>query len=73
MSDNWVDMGDKLLTPKMKAELLSKINEINTEYKPDNEDLINYSSSTYNYATPIIFLLMIVLLGYWSFNNKAHN
>ena len=41
MSDNWVDMGDKLLTPERKAKLLSKINEINTEYKPDNEDLIN--------------------------------
>ncbi len=41
MSDNWVDMGQKLLTPDMKEKLLSKINEINTEYKPDNEDLIN--------------------------------
>ena len=41
MSDNWVDMGDKLLTPEMKAKLLSKINEINSTYKPDNEDLIN--------------------------------
>jgi uncharacterized protein YfkK (UPF0435 family) len=41
MSDNWVDMGDKLLTPDMKEKLLSKINEINTEYKPTNEDLIN--------------------------------
>ena len=26
MSDNWVDMGDKLLTPEMKAKLLEKIN-----------------------------------------------
>ena len=41
MSDNWVDMGDKLLTPEMKAKLLSKINEINSTYKPENEDLIN--------------------------------
>ena len=38
------------------------------------EDLINYSSHSYNYATPIIFILMIVILGYWSLNNKkAHN
>ena len=41
MSDNWVDMGDKLLTPDMKEKLLSKINEINSTYKPENEDLIN--------------------------------
>ena len=41
MSDNWVDMGQKLLTPDMKEKLLSKINEINSTYKPDNEDLIN--------------------------------
>ena len=41
MSDNWVDMGDKMLTPEMKAKLLSKINEINSTYKPENEDLIN--------------------------------
>ena len=39
------------------------------------EDLINYSSSNYNYATPIIFILMLIILGFWSFNNnnKAHN
>ncbi len=41
MSDNWVDMGDKLLTPDMREKLLSKINEINAEYKPQKEDLIN--------------------------------
>jgi len=41
MSDNWVDMGDKLLTPDMREKLLSKINEINAEYKPEKEDLIN--------------------------------
>ena len=31
------------------------------------EDLINFSSSAYNYATPIILVLMIILLGFWSF------
>jgi len=41
MSDNWVDMGEKLLTPDMREKLLSKINEINAEYKPEKEDLIN--------------------------------
>jgi len=41
MSDNWVDMGQKLLTPDMRAKLLNKINDINVEYKPVNEDLIN--------------------------------
>ena len=36
------------------------------------EDLINYSSQQYNYATPIILITMIVSLGIWSFqNNKA--
>ena len=36
------------------------------------EDLINYSSQQYNYATPIILIAMIVSLGIWSFqNNKA--
>jgi len=34
------------------------------------EDLINYSSSKYNYATPIIFILMILVLGYWSFRKE---
>ena len=35
MSDNWVDMGQKLLTPDMKAKLLNKINGIdkNVEVK----------------------------------------
>jgi len=38
------------------------------------EDLINYSSSNYNYATPIIFISMIIMLGFWSFqNNKVQN
>ena len=38
------------------------------------EDLINYSSSNYNYATPIIFILMVIILGFWSFqNNKVQN
>jgi len=38
------------------------------------EDLINYSSSNYNYATPIIFISMVIILGYWSFqNNKVQN
>ena len=36
------------------------------------EDLINYSSQQYNYATLIILIAMIVSLGIWSFqNNKA--
>ena len=34
------------------------------------EDLINYSVSDYNYATPIIFLIMIVSLALWSFKQK---
>ena len=34
------------------------------------EDLINYSSIEYNYATPIILIFMIILLGIWSFQNK---
>jgi len=33
MADNWIEIGDKLLTPEMKQELLKKIN--------GNEDLIN--------------------------------
>ena len=38
------------------------------------EDLVNYSSSNYNYATPIIFISMVIILGYWSFqNNKVQN
>ena len=34
------------------------------------EDLINYSSSEYNYATPIILILIIIIIGIWSFQNK---
>ena len=34
------------------------------------EDLINYSSSQYNYATPVILLFMIILLGIWSFQSR---
>ena len=34
------------------------------------EELITYSSSDFNYATPIIFLIMVVTLGYWSFKNN---
>ena len=34
------------------------------------EDLINYSSQQYNYATPIILISMIILLGIWSFQNN---
>jgi len=34
------------------------------------EDLINYSSSQYNYATPIILISVIILLGVWSFQNN---
>ena len=34
------------------------------------EDLINYSSGSYNYATPIIFISMVIILGFWSFQNK---
>ena len=34
------------------------------------EDLINYSSIEYNYATPVILIFMIILLGIWSFQNK---
>ena len=34
------------------------------------EDLINYSSEQYNYATPIILISMIILLGIWSFQNN---
>ena len=34
------------------------------------EELIAYSSSDFNYATPILFLMMIITLGYWSFKNN---
>ena len=36
------------------------------------EELLIYSSSEFNYATPIVFIIMIIVLGYWSFrDNKA--
>mgnify|MGYP001448792193 CR=1 FL=1 len=41
MSDKWVDMGQKLLTPDMKEKLLSKINDINEKAKVNSEDQIN--------------------------------
>ena len=34
------------------------------------EDLINYSAYQYNYATPIILIFMITVLGIWSFKNN---
>ena len=34
------------------------------------EDLINYSSSEYNYASPVIFYILVFALGIWSFKNK---
>jgi hypothetical protein len=34
------------------------------------EELIVYSSSDFNYATPIILIIMIMVLGYWSFRNN---
>ena len=36
------------------------------------EDLINYSSYQYNYATPIILISMIILLGIWSFQDNKN-
>ena len=36
------------------------------------EDLINYSSHQYNYATPIILISMIILLGIWSFQDNKN-
>ena len=41
MSDKWVDMGQKLLTPDMKAKLLNKINGIDNNVEVKNEDTIN--------------------------------
>ena len=41
MSDNWVDMGQKLLTPEMREKLLNKINGIDKNVEVNNEDLIN--------------------------------
>jgi len=34
------------------------------------EELIVYSSSDFNYATPVILIIMIMVLGYWSFRNN---
>jgi len=34
------------------------------------EDLINYSSSQYNYATFVILIFMVFIIGIWSFQNK---
>ena len=34
------------------------------------EDLINYSSIEYNYATFVILTFMIIVLGVWSFQSK---
>ena len=41
MSDNWVDMGQKLLTPEMREKLLNKINGIDKNVEVKNEDTIN--------------------------------
>ena len=39
------------------------------------EDLINYSDAQYNFATPIIMVVMIGCLGFWSFfiKNEVKN
>ena len=34
------------------------------------EELIQYSASDYNYATPIIAFIMIAVLAFWSFKNQ---
>lgn len=34
------------------------------------DELIEYSSVDYNYATPIIFIIMVITLGFWSFRDK---
>ena len=34
------------------------------------DELIEYSSVDYNYATPIIFIVMVITLGFWSFRDK---
>ena len=34
------------------------------------EDLINYSAKDYNYATPVIFIFMIISLLIWSLKQK---
>ena len=34
------------------------------------EELISYSSVEFNYATPIVLIVMIAVLGFWSFKNN---
>ena len=34
------------------------------------DELIEYSSVDYNYATPIIFIVMVITLGFWSYRDK---
>lgn len=34
------------------------------------DELIEYSSVDYNYATPIIFIIMVLTLGFWSYRDK---
>ena len=34
------------------------------------DELIEYSSVDYNYATPIIFIIMVITLGFWSYRDK---
>ena len=34
------------------------------------EELLTYSSSEFNYATPVVFIIMIIVLGYWSFRDN---
>ena len=34
------------------------------------EELLTYSSSEFNHATPIVFVIMIIVLGFWSFQDK---
>lgn len=41
MSDNYIDIEQKLLTPDMKEKLLNKINGFSKNIKVKNEDLIN--------------------------------
>ena len=41
MSDKWVDIGQKLLTPDLRAKLLNKINGIDKNVEVNNQDIIN--------------------------------
>ena len=34
------------------------------------EELLTYSSSEFNYATPVVFIIKIIVLGYWSFRDN---